>query len=189
MHLVLASRSPRRIDLLGQLGLEPEVIPADIDETPHPGEKPVDYVERLARAKARAVFERVTPMATVLGADTTVDIDGQILGQPVDAADARRMLKLLSGRTHRVHTAVAVVTAERESAQVVTSLVSFVAMTDELLEWYLATGESIGKAGSYAIQGHGAVLVESVRGSTSNVVGLPLRETAALLGIDPRPVD
>jgi septum formation protein len=183
VQLVLASRSPRRIELLSQLGLTAQVIPADIDETPLPRENPVAYVERLARAKANAVFARVDSASTVLAADTTVDLDGQIFGQPVDEADARRMIKLLSGRTHRVHTAVAVVRAGDEAATVVTSLVTFVAVTDALLDWYLGTGESSGKAGSYAIQGHGAVLVESVRGSTSNVVGLPLRETAALLGL------
>lgn len=183
MRLVLASRSPRRIDLLSQLGLTADVVPADIDETPVVGENPVAYVERLARAKAHAVFGRVDPASTVLAADTTVDLDGVVLGQPVDDSDARRMLKMLSGRTHRVHTGVAVVSATAEAATVVTSLVTFVAVTDELLEWYIATGESAGKAGSYAIQGHGAVLVETVRGSTSNVVGLPLRETAALLGL------
>lgn len=189
VQLVLASRSPRRIELLSQLGLTAQVIPADIDETPLPRENPVAYVERLARAKANAVFTRVDSTSTVLAADTTVDLDGQIFGQPVDDADARRMLKSLSGRTHRVHTAVAVVRAGEESATVVTSLVTFVAVTDALLDWYLGTGESAGKAGSYAIQGHGAVLVESVRGSTSNVVGLPLRETAALLGLGPTTAD
>lgn len=189
VQLVLASRSPRRIELISSLGLIAEVVPADIDETPLPRENPVAYVERLARAKANAVFARVDSASTVLAADTTVDLDGLILGQPVDDADARRMLKSLSGRTHRVHTGVAVVTAGDESATVVTSLVTFVAVTDELLDWYMGTGESVGKAGSYAIQGHGAVLVESVRGSTSNVVGLPLRETAALLGIIPMSTD
>lgn len=185
MRLVLASRSPRRIELIASLGLEPDVVPADIDETPLPGENPVAYVERLAREKAATVFARVDRTSTVLAADTTVDLDGQILGQPVDDADARRMLKLLSGRTHRVHTGVAVVSAGGDASTVVTSLVTFVAVTDELLEWYMATGESAGKAGSYAIQGHGAVLVQSVRGSSSNVVGLPLRETAMLLGVTP----
>lgn len=189
MQLVLASRSPRRIDLVSQLGLTAQVVPADIDETPLHHENPVAYVERLARAKANAVFARVDGASTVLAADTTVDLDGQIFGQPIDDADARRMLKSLSGRTHRVHTAVAVVRSDGESATVVTSLVTFVPITDALLDWYMGTGESVGKAGSYAIQGHGAVLVETVRGSTSNVVGLPLRETAALLGITPTMTD
>lgn len=157
------------------------VSPAHIDESVLPGEEPVVYVERLARAKAAAVAARHAS-AMVVAADTTVDVDGEILGQPRDVDDARRMLKLLSGRTHRVHTAIAVYSADRGmQSQVVTSLVSIVPMSDHLLEWYLASGEPMGKAGSYAVQGAGGVLVSKVQGSLSNVVGLPLRETARLL--------
>lgn len=183
-HIVLASRSPRRIELLSQLGITPEIIPADIDETPLLNEYPIAYVERLARAKASAVHER-TGADIVLAADTTVDIDNVILGQPVDEADMRRMLKLLSARTHRVHTGVAVISPNGIASQVVTSLVTFHPITDATLDWYVGTGEPVGKAGSYAIQGLGGTLVESMKGSMSNVIGLPLRETAILLGFSP----
>ena len=183
-RIVLASRSPRRIELLARLGIEPEVVPADIDETPFVNEDPIAYVERLARAKAIAVHER-THANVILAADTTVDINGEILGQPVDEHDMRRMLRLLSARTHRVHTGVAVLSPHGLSSQVVTTLVTFHPVTDETLEWYIATGEPQGKAGSYAIQGLGGTLVERIRGSMSNVVGLPLKETAILLGLNP----
>ena len=183
MDLVLASRSPRRVELLSRLGITPRIEPADIDESPLTGENPVAYVERLAMAKAVAVSDRL-PGNVVLAADTTIDIDGDILGQPVDEADARRMLRRLSARTHRVHTGVAVcgVDGRRESL-VVTSLVTFQPVTDESLEWYIGTGEWQGKAGSYAIQGLGGTLVAEYRGSLTGIIGLPLRETARLLGI------
>ena len=183
LRVVLASRSPRRIELIAQLGITAEVIPADIDETPHAGEQPAEYVKRLAESKARAVQERTGTDAFVLGADTTVDLDGVIFGQPVDEKDARRMLKLLSARTHRVHTGVAVVRPGSMSSLVVTSMVTFEPVTDALLDWYIGTGEWQGKAGSYAIQGLGGTLVGSTRGSMSNIIGLPLRETSELLGL------
>lgn len=187
-HVVLASRSPRRLELLQTLGVSPDVQPADIDETPATGEKPVAYVRRLAEEKARAVSGRIVSVAghrgtVILAADTTVDVDGRILGQPADEAEARAMLRALSGRSHRVHTGVAVIDAEgRLASTVVSSVVTMVALTDHLLDWYVSTGEPFGKAGAYAVQGAGGVLVERVRGSQSNVVGLPLRETADLLG-------
>ena len=181
--VVLASRSPRRIELMEELGQEIVAIPADIDESPHTLEPPADYVRRLAVEKADAVADRAGGRR-VLAADTTVDIDNVILGQPTDEADARRMLRLLSGRTHRVHTGVAVRAPDGTVvSSVVTSLVTFVPLTDELLDWYLGTGEWQGKAGAYAVQGLGAALVQGVRGSVTNVIGLPLRETARLLGI------
>ena len=183
LHVVLASRSPRRIDLIAQLGITAEVVPADIDETPRTGEQPAEYVKRLAESKARAVQERLSTDALVLGADTTVDLDGVIFGQPGDEADARRMLKLLSARTHRVHTGVAVVRPDSVASLVVTSMVTFEPVTDALLDWYIGTGEWQGKAGSYAIQGLGGTLVQSTRGSMSNIIGLPLRETSQLLGL------
>ena len=183
LRLVLASRSPRRIDLIAQLGITAEVVPADIDETPRAGELPADYVKRLAESKARTVQERLATDALVLGADTTVDLDGIIFGQPEDEADARRMLKMLSARTHRVHTGVAVIGPSTAQALVVTSMVTFEPVTDALLDWYMGTGEWQGKAGSYAIQGLGGTLVQSTRGSMSNIIGLPLRETAQLLGL------
>ena len=181
--IVLASRSPRRVELLKQLAADFTVLPADIDETPHPLEDPVSYVKRLALEKARAVYMVSDPNSTVIGADTTVDLNGFIFGQPVDDDDARRMLTLLSGSTHQVHTGVAVVSAAVEVVEVVSSDVTFVSVTPELLEWYIGTGESAGKAGSYAIQGHGSALVASSAGSMTNIIGLPLDETARLLGI------
>ena len=181
-HIVLASRSPRRVQLLAELGIEPVVDPADVDETPRQNEDPVAYVQRVAADKARRVAQRHSG-ATVIAADTTVDIDGRILGQPLDIDDARTMLRTLSARTHRVHTAVVVIDAQSERADVVTSLVTFQPLDDETLKWYLSTGESLGKAGAYAVQGHGSVLVERVQGSMSNVVGLPLASTARLLGL------
>jgi septum formation protein len=183
LRVVLASRSPRRIELITQLGITPEVVPADIDETPLTGEQPVEYVKRLASSKAWTVRERLGTDALVLGADTTVDLDGVIFGQPVDEAEARRMLKALSARTHRVHTGVAVIGPERSESLVVTSMVTFEPVTDALLDWYIGTGEWQGKAGSYAIQGLGGTLVASTRGSMSNIIGLPLQETARLLGL------
>ncbi|MEY4164534.1 MAG: hypothetical protein RL419_376 [Actinomycetota bacterium] len=181
-RIVLASRSPRRVQLLAELGVEPLVDPADVDETPRINEDPVAYVRRVAIDKARRVAQRHAD-ATVIAADTTVDVDGRILGQPADINEARLMLRSLSARTHRVHTAVVVITSESETSDVVTSLVSFQPLDDETLEWYLATGESMGKAGAYAVQGQGSVLVERVQGSMSNVVGLPLASTARLLGL------
>ena len=183
LHVVLASRSPRRIELIAQLGITADVVPADIDETPLAGEEPAQYVKRLASSKARAVQERLATDALVLGADTTVDLDGVIFGQPVDESEARRMLKALSARTHRVHTGVAVIGPERSESLVVTSMVTFEPVTDALLDWYIGTGEWQGKAGSYAIQGLGGTLVASTRGSMSNIIGLPLQETARLLGL------
>lgn len=181
-HVVLASRSPRRVQLLAELGVEPLVDPADVDETPLPHEEPLTYVRRVATDKARCVVQRHEG-ATVIAADTTVDIDGRILGQPADIDEARTMLRVLSARTHRVHTAVVVIDSCGERAAVVTSLVTFQPLDDETLEWYLGTGESLGKAGAYAIQGQGSVLVERVQGSMSNVVGLPLATTAQMLGL------
>jgi len=183
LHVVLASRSPRRVELIAQLGITADVVPADIDETPLAGEEPAQYVKRLASSKARAVQERLATDALVLGADTTVDLDGVIFGQPVDETEARRMLKALSARTHRVHTGVAVIGPERSESLVVTSMVTFEPVTDALLDWYIGTGEWQGKAGSYAIQGLGGTLVASTRGSMSNIIGLPLQETARLLGL------
>ncbi|MGA0862477.1 MAG: Maf family protein [Ilumatobacteraceae bacterium] len=190
--VVLASRSPRRLDLLAQLGITPEVVPADIDESPLAGESPLAMVRRLASAKADVVMSRIgtTRDAQVLAADTTVDLDGENFGQPIDEADAARMLRRLSGRTHRVHTAVAVAQpgVAVPTVEVVTSLVTFQPLNDHVVEWYVGTGEPMGKAGAYAVQGLGGTLVASVKGSWSNVVGLPLAETARLLGLGPAPV-
>lgn len=181
--VVLASRSPRRVELLKQLVTDFSVVPADIDETPHSHEDPVSYVKRLALEKARAVYMVSDSSAIVIGADTTVDLDGDIFGQPADDNDAREMLRRLSGTTHQVHTGVAVVNATGEEVEVVSSSVTFLDLRPEIVEWYIGTGESVGKAGSYAIQGHGSALVASSVGSMSNIIGLPLEETARLLGV------
>ena len=181
--VVLASRSPRRVELLKQLLADFTVVPADIDETPQPHEDPVSYVKRLAIEKARAVYMVSNSSAIVIGADTTVDLDGHIFGQPVDDNDAREMLRRLSGTTHQVHTGVAVVSAAGEQVEVVSSSVTFLDLQPEMIEWYIGTGESAGKAGSYAIQGHGSALVASSSGSMTNIIGLPLEETTRLLGV------
>ena len=165
-----------RRELLGQLGVAFTVRAADVDETPSAGERPRDLVARLAAAKAAAVDGPV-----VLAADTIVEVDGEILGKPVDAADARRMLGRLSGRTHHVHTGVAVRAGERVEVEVVTTAVTFVPLVRAAVDWYVATGEPFDKAGAYAVQGAGGVFVESIRGSVSNVVGLPLSTTVDLL--------
>jgi len=181
--VVLASRSPRRVELLKQLVADFTVLPADIDESPHTHEDPVSYVKRLALEKARAVYMVSDTQAIVIGADTTVDLDGHIFGQPVDDDDARQMLGRLNGSTHQVHTGVAVVSAKGEQVEVVSSSVTFLNLQPEMLEWYIGTGESVGKAGSYAIQGHGSALVATSTGSMTNIIGLPLEETARLLGV------
>lgn len=179
--LVLASGSPRRRELLEGLGLVVEVRPADIDESPLPGEDPVAYVMRLAREKAARVpfFSSGLP---VLAADTTVDLDGVILAKPDDDEHAAAMLRMLGGRIHAVHTGVAVAHGEQAAVIAVTTEVEFATLTDDQIAWYVRSGEPRGKAGAYAIQGAGGALVRAVRGSVSNVIGLPLAETLELLG-------
>ncbi len=179
--LVLASRSPRRLELLRRIGIKPIVCPADIDESPFLNEVPIAYVSRVSKCKAETVARQFVN-ETVLAADTTVELDGVIFGQPVDDNDARRMLNALSANTHRVHTAVSVLRPGAVMRTVVvTSHITFVALNSHLIEWYVATGEPWGKAGAYAVQGAGGVLVKDVQGSLSNVVGLPLREVADML--------
>jgi len=177
---VLASRSPRRSELLAAAGIPFEVLAADVDETPHAAEDPAAYVERLAIAKARAVLA-LCPGARVLGADTTVTIDGEILGKPVDEADARRMLRLLSGRAHDVHTGVALVSASGVRSAVDATRVWLDVMTDEDISWYVATGEPVDRAGAYAIQGLASRFVTRIEGSYSNVVGLPVALVSSIL--------
>ena len=179
IRVVLASASPRRSELLTQIGMSFEVMPTDIDETEHPGEDPVSYVRRLAIEKALAAV--VGDDVVVIAADTTVDLDGMILAKPADDADALRMLGLLAGRTHQVHTGVAIRYQGRVAAEVNTSLVSMKASDDQWLRWYVATGEPHGKAGAYGIQGAAAVFVDSVHGSVTNVIGLPLSLLEQLL--------
>lgn len=179
--LLLASASPRRRDLLSAAGVAFTVAPADIDESRLPGEDPRAYVRRVATAKARAVAVRA-PGARVIAADTTVALDGHVLGKPADAADATAMLTALSGRTHHVHTAVVVIDAGRVRRRVVTTQVRFRALRPDEIAAYIATGEPFDKAGGYGIQGAGGALVDHVRGSYTNVVGLPLAQALALLG-------
>jgi len=180
-ELVLASASLRRRELLAQLGLVFDVVAADVDESPRDGEPPVTYVRRLSIEKLRAVTARIGGDGVVVAADTTVDLGGRILGKPADAAEARAMLMSLSGTTHDVHTGVSVASAGRIVSDVATTAVTFVNLTPDVLGWYIATGEPFDKAGAYAIQGAGAVLVERVSGSVSNVIGLPLALLANLM--------
>jgi septum formation protein len=181
--LVLASASPRRLELLRQIGVVPDhVAPADIDETPRPRELPAGHVVRLAEAKARAVRPR-HPDAFILAADTVVACGRRILPKAEDEAAARACLALLSGRRHRVYGGVALLTPGGDLAiRRVVSQVAFKRLSDEELAAYLASGEWHGKTGGYAIQGHAAALIPWIAGSYSNVVGLPLYETAQLLG-------
>jgi septum formation protein len=178
-RLVLASSSPRRAELLARVGLDFDVRPAAIDEAHRVGESPVAYVERLAVEKAAAVDRRSNEI--VLAADTTVEVDLRILGKPVDRDDARTMLWSLSGRTHRVHTGIAVVSDVVSERVVVTTIVTFAELEPSTIEWYLDGGESMDKAGAYAMQGAGAALVAAIDGSATNVIGLPLMETLAMI--------
>ncbi len=185
--LVLGSESPRRATLLRQLGLPFDVVAPDIDEAARPGELPDVYVSRMAREKADAVRQIVGPARLVLCADTTVTIDNEILGKPADEAESTAMLQRFSGSTHQVLTAVTVSHEERELHRVVETIVRFRPLTLIECQQYWRTGEPADKAGGYGIQGLGAIFVESVTGSYSNVVGLPLAETALALrqfGID-----
>ncbi len=181
--LYLASGSPRRRELLTQIGVPFLTQIAPIDENALPDEAPLAYVERLARAKAQVGLVALpsTEQAVVLGADTAVVLDGRILGKPADRDEALSTLRALSGRTHQVLTAVALASAERAEARVVISEVSFRSLCDAELEAYWASGEPCDKAGSYGIQGLAAVFVSRLQGSYSAVVGLPLCETAEML--------
>ena len=183
--LILASGSPRRRQLLAGLGVDFDVVVPDVDERPLVGEAPVDLVTRLATAKATAVAERCDDVRRpVLAADTVVDLDGRILATPVDVDEARAMLESLSGRSHRVHTAVEWRGPSRVRSVLVTTEVVFDDLDARTIDWYLSTGESLDKAGAYAIQGLGGALVLAVRGSVSNVIGLPLVEVRRLLAGD-----
>lgn len=181
-RLILASSSPRRQELLTQIGVPFSVQVPAIDETPLVGEAPPAYVQRMAEEKALAVLAQQKGDVCVLAADTSVIVDGLILGKPADAADAKAMLRRLSGREHQVLSAIAVADQNRLNSHVVSCKVAFRTLTDAEIEAYWLTGEPRDKAGSYAIQGLGAVFVQAIHGSYSAVVGLPLAETAALLG-------
>lgn len=180
-ELILASASPRRLDLLAQIGVVPDrVDPADVDETPQKSETPPRLAERLARSKARVVADR-SPGAIVLAADTVVAVGRRLLEKPADAAEADRFLRLLSGRNHRVFTGVAVALDDRLSTRVVETRVSFKPLSDAEIAGYLATDDWRGKAGGYAIQGPAGAFVRRIVGSHPAVMGLPLYETAQLL--------
>ena len=180
MSLILASQSPRRKELLSQLGVQFQTRPADIDETPLSGESPMDYVLRLSIEKARCIAGSQSG-TWVLGSDTTVVRGEAILGKPEDEEDAVSMLLSLSGKTHQVLTAVALVKGEQVLSRVVSTQVCFREITESMARAYWATEEPCDKAGSYGIQGLGGMLVRSIDGSYSSVVGLPLAETADLL--------
>ncbi len=187
--LVLASASPRRLDLLRQIGIEPDrVVSTDIVESPKRGELPADHARRMARAKASAAG--VTEMgAIVLAADTVVALGRRILGKATDEAEAERMLRALSGRAHRVMTAIVTIGPDgRERERLVDTRVVFKRLSESEIRGYLAAGEWRGKAGAYGIQGMAALFVRRLNGSYSNVVGLPLAETAALLAAQGYPI-
>lgn len=179
-RLILASASPRRRELLTQIGLDFDVLPAHIDETRRPGEDPAAYVQRLALEKASAIHA-LHPEAFVLGADTTVEIDGHALEKPVDKADAERMLRTLSGRTHHVHTGLAVLSPRGQRTHLETTAVTFSTIRDSELANYLASSEPYDKAGAYGIQGYAARWIPRVEGDYFNVMGLPLAATVELL--------
>lgn len=204
--LILASGSPRRRELLRRFGLPFEIRPADVDEVRHAGESPEDLVRRLALAKAEAALATAPePDVVALAADTVVVLEGEILGKPADAAEAARMLRRLSGRTHVVHTGVAVArraastdgSARGEAAlapaghvevEVEVTEVTVVELTEADIAWYVTSGEPLDKAGAYGIQGRGGVFVSAIRGNHDNVVGLGLVTTRRLLagaGLDP----
>ncbi|MEO5900489.1 MAG: Maf family protein [Ilumatobacteraceae bacterium] len=177
-RILLASSSPRRRDLLARLGLVFDTAAPDIDESVRPGEPAHQYVRRLAAEKAAAVDAAATTL--IIAADTTVELDGRILGKPTDAAEATAMLRDLSARTHRVHTGVAVRLGERTVVDAGTTMVTMTPLGESTIRWYVATGEPFDKAGAYALQGAASVFVQQIRGSVSNVVGLPLHIVARL---------
>jgi septum formation protein len=181
--ILLASASPRRSELLRQIGVAHEVRPVDVDESARPGEAPSGYVLRLAEAKAAALWARLDAAGRlpVLAADTTVTLEGEIFGKPADAADARAMLGRLAGRTHEVHTAVALRHAGGAAARVSSSSVSLRELTPAEIDAYWRTGEPADKAGGYAVQGRAAVFIRHIAGSYSGIMGLPLYETWELL--------
>ena len=174
--IILASRSPRRAEILNAVGWPFEVVVAGVDETLQSNESPIDYVQRLAIAKATAVAAKVEN-GLVLGADTTVVVDGEILGQPLDVDDARRMLRSLSGRWHEVLTGIALVRAGTQQTRVDYELtrVRFAPLTNEEIEWYVSTNEPMDKAGAYGVQGKAAFFVKEIQGDYFNVMGLPIR--------------
>lgn len=189
MRLILASSSPRRRELLESIGIDFEAIPSHVPEQHRPGEAPEEYVARLSRDKAEAI-SRQLPSRWVIAADTTVLLGDQLLEKPVDRADAARMLATIAGRTHVVYSGVTLQNGERvyRDTRVAESEVRMLPLSKEDIEWYVATGEPLDKAGAYAVQGIGAMFIDSIHGSYTNVVGLPLALLFQMLrkaGIDP----
>ena len=192
-RIYLASRSPRRRELLKQIGVNFEVlimrsfptVRADVDETPRPGEPPGDYVTRIAANKAitgwTRALERRLPRLPVLGADTTVTLDGEIIGKPAKTEDAAKILRKLSGREHEVFSAVAVAMNDNVTTKLSCSRVRFADLSDLLIQDYVDTGEPMDKAGAYGVQGKAATFIAEINGSYSGIMGLPLFETAQLL--------
>ena len=182
--ITLASRSPRRVELLAQIGVQCQTMPADIDESQHRNESAEHYVTRLAQEKAQACLQKIAinqPLMPILAADTTVVLAGQVLGKPENDADARRMLTALSGQLHHVHTAVAVIFNGQIDVALSTTAVQMMALTPAQIDAYIASGEHQDKAGSYGIQGPAGAWIKHIEGSYSGVMGLPVYETAVLL--------
>lgn len=181
--IYLASRSPRRRELLNQMAVDFAVIAADVDESVQPGESPQAYVQRIAMEKARAGVSvlAANDKRPVLAADTAVIVEQTIFGKPVNDDDARRMLKMLSGHSHQVMTAVALASGDDLKTAISISEVCFAAMSQAEIDWYIKTGEGRDKAGSYAVQGLGAMFIDHIQGSYSGIMGLPIRETGQLL--------
>jgi len=182
MRLILASASPRRAELLTSAGFEFQISAADVDETPAPQEEPMAYALRVAQHKAQAIARKGWDAgAIILAADTVVVSDQEILGKPRDNEDARRMLRLLSGRVHDVHTAVVVRRGTDQQSTIATTRVWFHSLDELEISWYVESGEPDGKAGAYAIQGRAARFIERIDGSWSNVVGLPVAAVYRLI--------
>lgn len=189
MKFILASASPRRSQLLASIGLDFEVIPSHVPEVRNEGEAPEEYVARLSRDKAGAIA-REHPAQWVIAADTTVHLDDTLLEKPVDANDAKRMLATIAGRTHIVYTGVTLQNVEHEyrDTRVAETEVRMLPLSESEIEWYVASGEPLDKAGAYAAQGIGGVFIDSIHGSFTNVVGLPLATLFQMLrkaGVDP----
>ena len=189
MNFILASASPRRRELLGSIGVAFEVLPSNVPEVHQPGEAPEEYVARLSRDKANALAQE-HPSRWVIAADTTVHLGDQLLEKPADPRDAMRMLATIAGQTHMVYTGVTLQNVERGwcDTRVAETEVRMLPLSPQEIEWYVGTGEPLDKAGAYAAQGVGAVFIESIHGSYTNVVGLPLATLFQMLrraGIDP----
>jgi septum formation protein len=189
VRFILASSSPRRRELLGSIGAEFDVIPSHIPEERRESETPEEYVARLSREKAHAISEK-HPLRWIIAADTTVALDDLVLEKPADAEDARRMLRTIAGKTHVVYTGVTLTRGEPHyiDTHVATSEVRMLPLTPRDIDWYVATGEPLDKAGAYAAQGVGGLFIDSIHGSFTNVVGLPLALLFQMLrkaGIDP----